>query len=455
MNKNMSMISYHFIGIGGIGMSGLARILLGEGHTVSGSDMKEGTIIDSLRSIGATIYCGHQADQVPSGAVVVYSTAIRDDNPEYQYAAESGMEMLHRSDLLFQLAEGKKVLAVTGTHGKTTTSSLLSHVMISAGRKPTCVVGGILRNYSVNSVHGTGPEFVVEADESDGTFVKYHPNSAIITTIGKGDHLAHYGSQDNLEQGFRTFIDSVSSVDNIIYYGDDKRLATMMTGAISYGFLEDCDVRIENFRQETTSVVFDLIQHGTRSQEVVVPMFGVHNALNATAVWAFASHLGVHQDDIRTAFRTFEGIERRCTARLEYNGALIIDDYAHHPTEIAATLRALKEVYHDRRIIALFQPHRYSRMNECISFLGDAFADADEVVLTDIYTAGEQPLPGISVDTISQKIEGSCTSVTYLPRANVAEKISQEYLNPSDVVVTLGAGDITAIAGEVKTYVGA
>ncbi len=440
--------NYHFIGIGGIGMSGLARILLHQNIAVTGSDIAFNYTIDGLIKAGAMIHKGQAASNITAGTTVIYSSDIKADNPEYNAAVSLQCPLLHRSDLLAHLIKDKCSLAVAGTHGKTTTSSLLATVLLEAGLDPSFAVGGMLPQFQTNSHWGQSNLFAFEADESDGSFLKYAPFGAIVTNIDN-DHLSAYnGSTAVLIEAFRTFISQVKSLEHLFWCGDDAHLMHLNVEGQSYGFGKHCDWRISNVQQKDFQLFFDLEGPGNVYSEIALNLSGVHNALNAAAVFALAMALKVPEESIRSSFKTFKGVLRRCERKGEFDGTLFIDDYAHHPTEILTTLQGIRNAIQSKRLIAVFQPHRYSRTQDCLGQYGQIFASADEVIVTDIYGAGEAPISGLSHEQIIQEIrQASAASVQYVPRPALGHKLSQ-FVQPQDVVVTLGAGDITKVAGE-------
>ncbi len=439
---------YHFIGIGGIGMSALARILVQRGYHVAGSDMASSPLIDQLRAEGADICIGHSQDNVQDPDVVIYSTAIDQENPEVKKARNQGVPFLHRSELLREVMEGYSPLLVTGTHGKTTTSSLLAHLLVEAGLNPSYAIGGIVCSFGSNGGHGSGPYFVAEADESDGSFLKYRPFGAIITNIDN-DHLDYWKTEEGMFQGFKQFADSVISPDHFFWGGDDPKLRAMHFKGMSYGFDEHNDLRIDSFRQEGWKMVFDISFKGKVYSDITIPLIGGHNVLNAAAVFGLGLCLNIPEPKLRAAFLKFKGVSRRMEKKGEAAGVAFYDDYAHHPTEIYATLRAVKHAIGNQRLVVAFQPHRYTRTRDCMAEFGKAFDHADLLVLTDIYSAGEEPIEGVTTDTLYAKIkEGVSIELHYAPRRELAAQIST-LLRPGDTFVSLGAGDITRLCSEI------
>jgi UDP-N-acetylmuramate--L-alanine ligase/undecaprenyldiphospho-muramoylpentapeptide beta-N-acetylglucosaminyltransferase len=446
--KKIKGENIHLIGVGGIGMSALAKILIKQGYNVTGSDVKKNAITNTLEDRGATISVGHNASALPDNASVVYSTAVKDDNPEYKAAIDKKYTIMHRSDMLLKLMKGYKTLAVAGTHGKTTNSALLTHVLITAQCSPSYAVGGILLNTGTNSDAGDGEYFVAEADESDGSFVKYSPHAAIITNIGAGDHLINSSSQDALDEAFITFAGKVSKSQNLYYSNDDERLRSLGISGITYAFDNDAHIKGSNYKQNGWESTFDITIDGKEYHNIMLPQAGKHNARNAMAIFAMALDLGINDATIRKAFETFKGVARRCEYKGTAAGVDVYDDYAHHPDEIKATLCAMKKALGTKPLIAVYQPHRYSRINETLHFFTDTFDAADKVIMTEIYSAGEKPVEGITSEAIAQKIQNNSTvPIHLLTRESLAEKITL-LLSDGDTIVTLGAGDITYAGDE-------
>lgn len=441
----------HFIGINGIGMSGLARILLKQGRvTVSGSDLKVDTIGSALRSQGALIYKGHSAENVPIGEVlVVVSSGISSDNPELLRAQELSLPILHRSDLLKMIMQDYTPLLVTGTHGKTTTSSLLTHTLITAQLDPSFAVGGIINNYMTNAACGKGEYFVAEADESDGTFTKYSYHGAIVTNIDT-DHLAHFTSMECLEESFKTFVGNNSCEKAVFYCGDDVRLRRLCKGMVSYGLLDHNDVQVIRSCITEDGTTFSIKTKKGTVEDLFIPLYGVHNALNATAVYAMASSLFIPEETIRKAFSTFRGVKRRLEKKSMNDKVVIFDDYGHHPTEIAATLLALKSYIKNRPITAVFQPHRPSRMKYCMDELSTAFIGSEKIIVTDVYRANEVEDTSEMTQKIAALIKKSYPSkqTEYVPREALVSTLSKTICE-GDVIIFFGAGDSTQVSEEL------
>lgn len=441
----------HFIGIGGIGMSGLARILLSKNVQVSGSDLSSNYVTESLINAGATVFVGHSSKNITPEMTVVYSSDIKNENPEFQEALNLKCTLLHRSDLMLLLMSDYKTLAVAGTHGKTTTTALLTTVLMEGHLDPTFAVGGIMPHLKVNSGYGKGEYFVAEVDESDGSFLKYNPWGAIVTNIDV-DHMDYFKTENKLKEDFNLFLHKVFSTEHLFWCGDDQRLNSLNPPGISYGFDKHCQLRITRFHQEGWKVFFDVAFKGKSYTNIELPLLGKHNVLNASAVFGLALKIGLPEETIRFAFTNFRGILRRCEKKGEFQGVVLIDDYAHHPTEICATLKGIREAVKEKRLLAVFQPHRFSRTQACLGTYGNIFDEADELFVTDIFGAGETPISGFSSQQIIAEIKDhSKIPCRYVARSDLVRVIS-EHLRPHDVVVDLGAGDITKLGPELLAY---
>lgn len=442
--------SYHLIGIGGIGMSALAHILLQRGYKVSGSDLVENAQIQALRKVGATIEMGHEQDLLDPNTVVAFSSAIPSCNPELRQAETLGCTTLHRADLLNELIQGKHLLTVAGAHGKTSTSALLAHVLIATNQDPSYCIGGVLKNTHLNGHEGQGPFFVAESDESDGSFLKLHSRGAIITNI-TAEHLENYRNFEHLKLSFAEFITQVEKSELLVWCGDDPAISSLeLTRGLSYGFSQNCDWIISNYTSSPTGVKYDLI-HGHRTyKRITLPLFGKHNALNSASVFILALQLGIPEEEIRNAFKSFQGISRRMDVRGNKHNIEIIDDYAHHPTEIKATLLAMRERIREKQLTVIFQPHRYTRLNQNIEGFAEAFKLADQVIVTDIYAASEpDTLKKYTEEDLANLIrEKSSVPTVYVPYQDLTSYLISS-LNPYDVLATLGAGSITYLGEKI------
>lgn len=451
--KEMDKKHYHFVGIGGIGMSALARLLLMKTHAVSGSDMQESPIIQELRRLGAKINIGHDASHIPSAhATVIYNSLIQESNPELAAAKDRGCTLLHRSHLLRELTQNQQAIAVTGTHGKTTTTALLSSVLRFSGNDPSFVVGGIVQELKTNSYLGKGNYFVLEADESDNSHLEVTPVWAIITNL-EPEHLHYHKDFDHLVKSFQQFVLQLKNPNQFFWCYDCPHLRTLFQGkGVSYGFSLGADLKIDRYRSKTTRSCFDLHYQGKMYTDVQVNLIGQHNSLNAASVFAMALGLGIEENSVRKALLAFEGTQRRQEIKYHDNSLIIIDDYAHHPSEIRATLKAIYESYPNKRVIAVCQPHRYSRVRDSLYSFKEAFEYADEVIMTDLYPAGESPILGVSVDTILQLFEKKDTFQRpfYVPFDEIVTFL-QQYVLPHDLIVFLGAGTISQKATDLAS----
>ena len=437
MKKN----NFHLIGIGGIGMSGLARMLLSKKCKVYGSDQLKSETLKELSADGAHIYESESSKNIEnSDSTVVYSTAIAQDHPELKQARELGCRIWHRSDLLAHLMHSSQSIAVTGTHGKTSTSALLSHSLIVAKKSPSFVIGGSLGAQKTNSGVGTGSYFVAEADESDLSFLKYFPNFAIVTNA-EVDHLDHYKDFEEIKASFKQFASQVK--ERLFWCYDCQTLRELGLSGFSYGYKEGADIQIQNVVEKGFSSSFDLLFQGKCYSEIKLSMMGEHNILNASAVFALSIYLGASEDCIRSAFLSFQGVKRRAEKIGEFQEVQIYDDYAHHPTEITCLLKSFKKAFPKRRIIALFQPHRYSRLQALSKEFAASFQEATEVWLTDVFSAGEEPPQDFSILDFAGEIEkNSLVKALYLSKEKILDHF-KESIRPFDVFITIGAGDIT------------
>lgn len=464
--------SVHFIGIGGVGMSGIARVAHDQGMRVTGSDMKESRYTRQLAEAGITVHIGpHSADNIPgvyassqdAPDVVVVTTAVLDNNPELIAAKQRGLAIWHRAQMLARLGEGLATVAVAGTHGKTTTSSMVASVLDSMGQDPTFLIGGIVRAYGSNAHSGTGRYYVVEADESDKSFRHLSPAAVLVTNI-EADHLDHYRDLDEIREKFCAFIASTAEGGPIVVCGDDAGLVDVARKSgrafLTYGFGETCDIRIESYEARGIRSEFDLrLPSGELVRSCVAQNPGRHNVLNAAGAIGLIDAMGLPAAQAAQAMGSFAGVKRRFDLVGEVAGVTVVDDYAHHPTEIAATIRAASKLGY-RKVHVLFQPHRYSRAPLFTEVLrdefGSAFNDADTVTFMDVFSAGEAPVPGVSGKTFLQVVidhEGH-PPVHYVPRRIDVVPHMAELAQPGDLVMTMGAGDVTAIGGQLVDTLG-
>ncbi len=447
----MNNKKFYFIAIGGVGMSGLAKYLLENGCEVSGSDIVDSKYIDKLRKLGATVYIGQKAENVPSDAVVVASTAIREDNPEMVRARELGLTVYHRSDILAEISRwGKFSLGFSGTHGKTTTSGLCSYVLEKAELLPSYVVGGIIPEIGCNAHSQDGKFFCAELDESDGTIVKYSPNICVVNNL-EADHLDFYkdGLKSILET-FEKFISNMSDESILLVNKDCKGAMSLHSHkALTFG-LQDADYTAQNVEFKSDCTTFDIYYKGEFLTDLTIILRGKHNVYNALSVLASLHQAGVDIEKVRPHFATFSGMGRRFQKVGEFDGITIFDDYAHHPTEINATLSSA-EGMSEKRIIAVFQPHRYTRLKNLWNEFLDAFHGVDKVYVTDVYAASEDVIDGINSENFVKELS-SHVDCEYISGSikDVAEKLYPT-LKQNDVVIGLGAGTITNLGKELLT----
>jgi UDP-N-acetylmuramate--alanine ligase len=436
----------HFIGIGGSGMSGLARIALSDGISVSGSDAKDSTVLSALRALGAEVYSSHEAAHVQGADVVIYSTAISSTNPEMAYAVERSIPILTRAQALSLLMKGSISIAVAGTHGKTTTSSMMTVALQACGVDPSFAIGGTLMASGSNAHRGTGEIFVAEADESDGSFVEYKPFAAIVTNI-EHDHVDFFHTPEAVTQVFETFSATISPEGFLVYCADDagsKRLGKSQLGctSVSYGEDEGADLRIDQIELKAASSSARVMWRGRTVGRLELQVPGHHNLLNAAACLAMGLLLEMPIHQLLEGLHNFRGAGRRFELKATEHGIRIIDDYGHHPTEITVTLSAARRYAGDGRVLVVFQPHRYSRTQAFMNDFATALDLADDVTLLEIYAASEKPIHGVSSALIAEKMKKG----HFIPNfATAAERVI-EMARPGDVVMTLGAGDVNSLA---------
>jgi UDP-N-acetylmuramate--alanine ligase len=452
----------HFIGVGGIGMSGIAELLVNLGFKVSGSDMQRTDITDRLESLGAHVTLGHDARNVSDAEVVVYSSAVRATNPEIVAARARGVAVVPRAEILAELMELRQGIAVAGAHGKTTTTSMIALVLDIAGLDPTVVIGGRVSSFGSNAKLGRGKYLVAEADESDRSFLKLSPRFAVITNIDR-EHLEAYQGFDDLKAAFVQFANSVPPNGAVIVCTDDPHLRDMRGGikrhVITYGFDESADVNASGVEMKGFGSVCSVRARkpGGRTVELghmALAIPGRHNVLNALATVAMARELGIGWSDITRALASFEGAERRFQLRGEARGIAVVEDYGHHPTEIAAVIAAARPIAAERLILA-FQPHRFTRTQFLLDEFGRAFVGADVLVLTDIYAAGEDPIPGVTLDALADTVRSGFKGELKIVRAlaDVPRELAA-IAKAGDLIVLLGAGSIGSIADAVLSALG-
>jgi len=454
----------HFIGIGGIGMSGIAEVLANLSYTVTGSDVSDSANVKRLREKGIAVYIGHKAENLGDAAVVVVSSAIKRDNPELAAARESRRPVVRRAEMLAELMRLRSCVAIAGTHGKTTTTSMVAALLDAGNLDPTVINGGIINAYGTNARIGGGSWMVVEADESDGTFLKLPADVAIVTNVDP-EHLDHFKTFNAVKDAFKAF------VENVPFYGfavmcTDHPVVNQLVGriedrrVITYGENPQADVRVTNISHDYSGSTFSVVfRDRSGAEEHVIsdlklPMPGRHNVLNATAATVVARQIGVGDDLIRTALANFAGVKRRFTRTGSWNGVTVIDDYGHHPVEIAAVLKAARESTANQ-VIAVVQPHRYTRLQSLFEQFCTCFNDADAVVVAPVYPAGEAPIPGIDRDSFVAGLRArGHRQVVPLDGPEKLAGIVKEIARPGDFVVCLGAGSITqwayALPGELE-----
>lgn len=441
----LNLKKFHFVGIGGAGMSVLAKILIEMGYEVSGSDCADSANVQMLKKLGAKIFVGHNAQNISNDIdAVVYSSAIPKDNPELVKAAELNILKLHRSDINAMLVNSKKGIAVAGSHGKTTTTSMIGYVLKNSGVDPTIIIGGESLDLGTGAILGAGEYLVSEADESDGSFVKLTPNIAVVTNV-EDDHLDHYGTVEKIRAAFKEFLGNLTDGGTAVLCFDSEPLRKMAGElnhkVISYAIDNDADFMAKNIYANVDGVSFDVFNGEKLLGRIKLAVHGRHNVLNALGTLATALYIGIPFHKISNALSGFHGAKRRFQTKANISGVWIVDDYGHHPTEIAATLKAARET-NPRRVICVFQPHRYSRTKLLLKEFGAAFTNADLLVLTDIYSAGEEKIDGISGESILKEVLPNNKEVSYIPQRERIVDYLLDNVRAGDLVITMGAGDI-------------
>lgn len=448
---------FHIVGIGGIGMSAIAEVLHKRGYRVRGSDLKDSANVQRLRAKGIQCFIGQDAAQVDGAAYVVLSSAVKRDNPEYLAARAQGIPVLKRAEILAELMRPCATVSVTGTHGKTTTTSLIAVLLEQAGLDPTVISGGIINVWGSNARIGGGDWMVVEADESDGTFIKLPTQIGVVTNIDP-EHMDYWQSLDALHGAFKQFFENVPFYGLVVAGLDHPIVREMIAGlrreqlgrrVLTYGVADDADLRLENFRSEGGGIVFDValgakVNGGARALRALrLPVPGRHNALNAIAAIAVGSEIGIGDELMRATLARFGGVGRRFTRTGEWRGVSIFDDYAHHPVEIAATLQAARSTS-DGRVIAVVQPHRYTRLSNLFGDFCACFEDADVVLVSPVYSAGEEPIDGANRDALVEGLRRRGHKEVYAIEDDVdMARVIADLAAPGDIVIGLGAGTIT------------
>ncbi|MCK4203661.1 UDP-N-acetylmuramate--L-alanine ligase [Brucella pituitosa] len=450
MPLNIGLV--HFIGIGGIGMSGIAEVLHNLGYKVQGSDQSDSANVQRLREKGIEVFVGHKAENLGDAEVIVVSTAIKKTNPELAAAREKLLPIVRRAEMLAELMRFRRAVAIGGTHGKTTTTSMVAALLDAGHLDPTVINGGIINAYGTNARMGDGDWMVVEADESDGTFLKLPADIAVVTNIDP-EHLDHYGNFDNVRAAFAQFVENVPfygfgvmcldhpEVQALVSRIEDRRIVT-------YGQNPQADVRFVNHRMEGAVSLFDVLIRSrkgetTEIKDLRLPMPGLHNVSNATAAIAVAHELGISADDIRRGLGAFGGVKRRFTHTGSWNGVEIFDDYGHHPVEIRAVLKAAREATKGR-VVGIVQPHRYTRLHSLFDEFAACFNDADTVIVMPVYTAGEDPIEGVNSEALVSRIKtAGHRDARYANGPEALAPLVASVAEPGDFVVFLGAGNIT------------
>jgi UDP-N-acetylmuramate--alanine ligase len=450
----------HFIGIGGIGMSGIAEILIQSGYLVQGSDIKISDNTNRLKKIGVTIFIGQKSSNITNAKIIVISTAITNTNAELIAAKKMFLPIVHRAEMLGELMRLKQSIAVAGTHGKTTTTSLISRIIEQNGMDPTIINGGIISSLGSNAKLGGGEWMIVEADESDGSFAKLNPTVAVVTNIDL-EHLDHHGNEKNLEHAFFNFVSSIPFYGFICLCIDHPRVQKLISKLenkkiITFGLSANADVRANNIMYKNNCMNFDLniskrLNTNTQVYNIEFSMIGLHNIQNALAAISIGLELNIPIESIQNSLKTFTGVERRFEKVGYYNGSLIIDDYGHHPVEISAALSAARLIAPKNKIISIFQPHRYSRLRDLFEEFCSCFNDADQVLLLDVYAAGEKVIKNFeSINLAENLTKYGHKKVSYVKDSNKLANIIKDNLIPGDLIICLGAGTITKIANNLE-----
>jgi len=436
----------HFVGIGGIGMSGIAELLISLGYKVSGSDIKTSSITKRLENQGAKIYINHKKEHIKGANVVVTSTAISADNPEVVQAKEGLIPIIPRAEMLAELMRIKYSIAVSGAHGKTSTTAMVSEILNTAGLDPTVIIGGLLKSLDTNALHGKGDFIVAEADESDGSFLKYSPAVAIVTNIDL-EHLDYYKDIDDIKDKFVQFINSVPFYGLAILCLDNEHIQNILPRIevryTTFGMTAQADTQAKNIRFEKNQSIFTVVHNKEKLGEVTLNLAGEHNISNALASIATGLELAIEFKTIKTALEKIQGVKRRLEIKGEKNNILVMDDYGHHPTEIRATLDAVRKSYSEKRIVVLFQPHRYTRTKALFDDFTRSFYRSDILILLPIYAASEKEILGVNSEELQKGIKNhGHKNVFYVPDFDTALSMLTKTIKMDDLILTLGAGDI-------------
>jgi UDP-N-acetylmuramate--alanine ligase len=443
----------YFIGIGGAGMSGIAELLHHNGFDVSGSDMQSSQQTEYLQGIGVKIFIGHKAENVSNAELVVYSSAVNENNPEMQYARKHGIPVIRRAEMLGELMRLKYTLAVSGTHGKSSTTSLLGAILETAGEDPTVIVGGIVQGKGSGTTIGKGPYLAAESDEFDRSFLQMQPSSALITNID-ADHLDTYSNLDEIKNAFAQFANKVPFYGQVVLCLDDMGcqsiLSKIVKPVITYGFSPQAAYSVKNCRYSEHGAKFEIVRRGESLGEFSIRLFGRHNVQNAVGAFAMATEESVSVEHSKKAMETFAGVKRRMEFKGKARGAMVFDDYAHHPTEAAATLAAFRDSFPDNRVIVVFQPHLYSRTRDHAEEFGAVFGNSDILLVCDIYGSREQPIEGISGKMIFDFAHSrGHRNAHFIGACENALEFLKKEMKEGDIVVTMGAGNITALSPRI------
>ena len=443
----------HFVGIGGIGMSGIAELLLNLGYRVSGSDVKPSDITDRLKTLGGTLFKGHAAENIKGADVVVVSSAIDPENPEIQAAGQASIPVIPRAEMLAELMRLKYSIAIAGAHGKTSTTSIVASVLAEGGLDPTVVIGGKLKSIGSNAVLGEGDFIVAEADESDGSFLNFSPTIAVVTNIDK-EHLDFYADLDAIKSVFLNFLDRIPFYGLAVLCLDNEPIQDLIPRMkkryTTYGMTSQADFQIRDVEFGQQKSRFDIYHRGNKMGMINLNLPGIHNVYNATASIAVGVELNIAFDQIKRALETVEGVQRRLEIKGESNGVTVIDDYGHHPTEIKVTLETIEENWQNRRKVVVFQPHRYSRTRALFDEFSRAFYQSDVLVVLPIYAASEKKIEGVTSQNLCEEIKAhGHKEVIHADGFKAALSHLKQTLQPGDVLLTLGAGDVYKVGEEV------
>lgn len=446
----------HFVGIGGIGMSGIAEVLHNMGFTVTGSDISDGASVKRLQSLGITVFIGHKSENVEDVDVLVYTSAVSDDNPELVHALDNYIPAIKRGEMLAELMRMKKSIAIAGSHGKTSTTSMVSEIFNHAELDPTVVIGGRLNKCDTNAALGSSQILIAEADESDRSFLMLFPTVTAVTNIDL-EHLDAYKDLDDIKEAFISFVNKVPFYGINVLCLDDSNVADIIPHVnkrfITYGIKAKADVNGSNIVKKGFSVSFDVSIHGEYKGNIKINLPGEHNVLNALAAVAIAYEFDISFETIKEALECFEGVQRRLTVKYADENCTVIDDYGHHPTEILATLKAIREAFEDSKVVAVFQPHRYSRTEALLNDFSKSFFDADRLYVSDIYAASEEPIEGVTSEMLVSEIKKhGFKDAVYL--ANLDDFLTEmDTFDEKTIIVTLGAGNITGFSVKIKEHI--